>query len=240
MTGRVRFRDSRTVRRTPGAAVRLLVALSILAAGIGAVEAQNSGVRAVSAPVLLQPFSLDPSPPVHLAYYSPRAVTRAEAVEEETEPEQTEPMEPRMSGPIVRGRRAILRNGIAYAPASAPDNVKCAIWGANALHRKPYVWGGGHGAFDDYGYDCSGAVSYALHSAGLLDLPLPSSDFLRYGRHGRGKWITIYTRPGHTFAVIAGLRLDTTDVRYGTDVGPRWYEDFRETRGFDARHPEGL
>jgi cell wall-associated NlpC family hydrolase len=219
--------------------VRLVVTVSI-SAGVGAAEAQNPRAWAASAPVLLQPFSLDRSSPVHLAYYAPPAVTRAEAVEPEIEPEQAEPMAPRMSGPIVRGRRAILRNGTAYAPANAPDNVRCAIWATNALRHKPYVWGGGHGSFDDYGYDCSGAVSYALHSAGLLDVPLPSSDFLRYGRHGRGKWITIYTRPGHTFAVIAGLRLDTTDLRYGTDVGPRWYEDFRDTHGFDARHPDGF
>jgi hypothetical protein len=33
---------------------------------------------------------------------------------------------------------------------------------------------------------------------------------------------------------------DTTDVRYGTDVGPRWHADFRDRRGFDARHPEGF
>lgn len=141
---------------------------------------------------------------------------------------------------MIRGKRAVLRHGIAYAPASAPDSVKRAIWAANRLSDKPYVWGGGHGSFDDDGYDCSGTVSFALHHAGLLGAPLPSSDFLRYGKRGRGKWITIYTRRGHTFAVIAGLRLDTTDLRYGTDVGPRWHYDFRNPHGFAARHPEGL
>jgi cell wall-associated NlpC family hydrolase len=149
---------------------------------------------------------------------------------------------PRMdiSHPTVAGRFAVLRNGIAYAPSRAPKNVKNAIWAANTLRRKPYVWGGGHGSFNDRGYDCSGTVSFALHYAGLLDAPLPSSDFCRYGARGRGRWITIYSRNGHTFAVIAGLRLDTTDLRYGDDIGPRWYADGRDTGGFEARHPIGL
>jgi hypothetical protein len=107
--------------------VRLHVTWSILAGTIAAAEAQTSGVRAVSAPVLLQPFSLDPAPPVHLAYYAPRAVTRAEPAEQNLEPDQAELVAPRISSPTVSGRRAILRNGIAYAPADAPDYVKCAI-----------------------------------------------------------------------------------------------------------------
>jgi hypothetical protein len=142
--------------------------------------------------------------------------------------------------PTVAGKRAVLRNGVAYAPSRAPDNVKSAIWAANALRRKPYVWGGGHGSFHDHGYDCSGSVSYALHGAGLLAAPLPSSDLMRYGERGRGRWITVYSRQGHTFAVIAGLRFDTTDLRRGGDVGPRWYLDGRDTGGFVARHPAGF
>ena len=104
----------------------------------------------------------------------------------------------------------------------------------------PYVWGGGHGSFHDYGYDCSGTVSFALHYAGLLGQPIPSGDFLRYGQRGHGRWFTIYSRHGHVFAVIAGLRLDTTDLRYGGDVGPRWHLDGRDTWAFEARHPVGL
>ena len=141
---------------------------------------------------------------------------------------------------MVAGKRAVLRNGVAYAPARAPENVKNAIWAANTLRRKPYVWGGGHGSFHDYGYDCSGSVSYALHGAGLLPAPMPSGDLMRYGERGRGRWITIYSRRGHTFAVIAGLRFDTTDLGRGGDVGPRWYADGRDTRGFVARHPAGF
>lgn len=143
-------------------------------------------------------------------------------------------------GPSVAGRRAILRNGIAHAPAGAPTSVKQAIWAANSLRRKPYIWGGGHGSFYDRGYDCSGTVSFVLHKAGALGAPLPSSDLMRYGERGRGRWITIYARPGHTFAVIAGLRLDTTDFLNGGNTGPRWHADLRDTRGYLARHPVGL
>jgi cell wall-associated NlpC family hydrolase len=142
--------------------------------------------------------------------------------------------------PMVAGSRAVLRNGIAYAPAHAPQKVKNAIWAANSIRRKPYVWGGGHSSFNDRGYDCSGSVSYALRGAGMLSAPLPSSDLMRYGERGRGRWMTIYSRPGHTFAVIAGLRLDTTDLGRGGDVGPRWYAYGRETGGYVARHPAGL
>ena len=141
---------------------------------------------------------------------------------------------------MVSGNHAVLRNGVAYAPSRAPQSVKNAIWAANTLRRKPYVWGGGHGTFYDRGYDCSGTISFALHGAGVLTSPLPSSDLMRYGERGRGRWMTIYSRSGHTFAVIAGLRLDTTDLGRGGDVGPRWYEYSRDTGGFVARHPVGM
>jgi len=143
-------------------------------------------------------------------------------------------------GPIVAGNRAILRNGIAYAPTHAPPSVKSAIWAANSLHRKPYLWGGGHGSFFDRGYDCSGTISFALHGAGAIGGPLGSSELMRYGKRGRGRWFTIYARPGHAFALIAGLRLDTTDFRNGGNIGPRWYAEMRNTRGYVARHPAGM
>jgi cell wall-associated NlpC family hydrolase len=161
--------------------------------------------------------------------------------DQEQDGEELHPqIESRGDRPKVEGKRAVLRNGIAYAPSRAPQNVKNAIWAANTLRRKPYVWGGGHGSFYDHGYDCSGSVSFTLHGAGLLGSPLPSSDLMRYGERGRGHWITIYSRQGHTFAIIAGLRLDTTDLGRGGDVGPRWYADGRDTRGYVARHPAGF
>jgi hypothetical protein len=147
------------------------------------------------------------------------------------------------SGPVVPGTRAALRGGTALAPAQAPAAVKRAIWAANQLQRKPYRYGGGHRSFNDSGYDCSGTVSYALGAAGLVKSPMPSSDFKKFGSRGQGKWITVYARNGHTFAVIAGLRLDTT--RYDTmkrdhNWAPRWQPTPRPPRGFEARHPAGF
>jgi hypothetical protein len=216
-------------------------ALSIFVTTLFEAQAQTPRTdRRKEAIVALQPFSLDGPAPVRVAYYVPRPFPRAEPVSEENEPEAIPQMETTSARPIIAGSRAVLRNGIAYAPSNAPANVKSAIWAANTLRAKPYVWGGGHGSFNDYGYDCSGTVSFALHYANLLEAPLPSSDFLHYGERGRGRWITIYARRGHTFAVIAGLRLDTTDLRYGGDVGPRWYVDSRDPHGFQVRHPVGL
>jgi hypothetical protein len=142
------------------------------------------------------------------------------------------------SHPTVSGSRAVVRHGVAFAPANAPEAVKRAIWATNALRRMPYKWGGGHGSFSDNGYDCSGTVSFALHAAGVLSVPAQSSDLLNYGERGPGHWITVYSRSGHSFAVIAGLRLDTTGY-YGTE-GPRWHADGRDTWGYEARHPVGL
>src|SRR2546422_7003512 len=110
------------------------------------------------------------------------------------------------SGPVVSGKTARLRFGSAAAPKNAPLAVKRAIWAANQLRTKPYRYGGGHRSFNDSGYDCSGTVSYALAGAGLVSAPLSSNDLRAYGSRGRGKWITVYARSGHAFAVIAGLR----------------------------------
>ena len=145
---------------------------------------------------------------------------------------------PPVTGPTVPGSRAVLRGGVAYAPENAPSEVKRAIWAANYLRNKPYVWGGGHGSFYADGYDCSGTVSFLLSHAGRLSSPIASREFTNYGESGRGRWITIYARNGHVFAVVAGLRLDTTG--YGREEGPRWRPDTRSGFGFTARHPEGL
>lgn len=143
---------------------------------------------------------------------------------------------------LAPGERAtLLDNGLAAAPDSAPQEVKEAIWAANEIIGKPYVYGGGHRSFKSSGYDCSGTVSYALNGGDLLDSPLDSSSFMKWGEAGEGTWITVYTNPGHAFVVIAGLRLDTSaagDPSGGK--GPRWRPALRSTKGFKARHPEGL
>ena len=144
--------------------------------------------------------------------------------------------------PTVPGVVAQIVNGVAYAPDQAPVQVKQAIWAANQIVGMPYRLGGGHRlGFTDHAYDCSGTVSFAMHGAGLLARPRDSSSFMRYGAAGKGAWITVYTNPGHAFAVIAGLRLDTSaagDPAGGS--GPRWRPNLRSTSGYRARHPVGL
>ncbi len=136
----------------------------------------------------------------------------------------------------------ILPTGLAAAPVAAPQEVKDAIAAANEIIGRPYVYGGGHNAkFLSRGYDCSGTVSYALHGADLLRSPLDSSSFMKWGVRGAGTWMTIYTNPSHAFAVIAGLRLDTSAAGDPTGgKGPRWRPVLRSTRGFSARHPDGF
>jgi cell wall-associated NlpC family hydrolase len=145
-------------------------------------------------------------------------------------------------GAQIPGSRAkIGPDGLALAPADAPDQVKYAIWAGNQLVGLPYHYGGGHATFRDSGYDCSGTVSYALHGAGLLQAPMDSNDLEGWGDSGQGQWITVYTNPGHAYAVIAGIRLDTSkagDPR-GQD-GPRWRKRLRSNAGYDSRHTWGL
>ena len=145
------------------------------------------------------------------------------------------------TGPTVPGSLAKLHYGQAAAPERAPLMVKRAIWAANQLRSKPYRYGGGHRSFSDNAYDCSGTISFALGGAGLIKSPISSSEFRRFGDRGKGKWITIYARNGHTFAVIAGLRLDTTPYVTGREVWkPAWQPTPRMPIGFEARHPVGL
>jgi cell wall-associated NlpC family hydrolase len=128
-------------------------------------------------------------------------------------------------------------DGVAVAPASAPEEVKAIIEAGNAIATKPYKYGGGHGRWNDTGYDCSGSISYVLHAAGLLDTALDSTDFMSWGERGRGTWVTIRTNPSHAYMIVAGLRFDTSARR---QTGSRWTEEMRSARGYRGRHPDGL
>ncbi|MBM3666901.1 MAG: NlpC/P60 family protein [Actinobacteria bacterium] len=144
--------------------------------------------------------------------------------------------------PTVPGKKAkLLKSGKAVAPASAPQEVKDAIEAANSIRKKPYIYGGGHRSFKAKGYDCSGAVSYVLNAAGLLDSPLPSGSLMKWGRPGLGTWITVYAHGGHTYAVIAGLRWDTSAVNepFNSGSGPRWRASKRSPKGYAVRHAVG-
>jgi hypothetical protein len=167
----------------------------------------------------------------------------------EPEPEPPSMATPgRWTGEEVAGTLArLLPDGTAAAPADAPDQVKQAIWAANWLQDKPYKYGGGHGRLRDTGYDCSGAVSFALSAGGLVATPLDSSSFMAWGERGAGAWITVYTNPGHAYVVIAGLRLDTSTAgvsraagrgtRAALESGPRWRPALRSPRRYAKRHP---
>jgi cell wall-associated NlpC family hydrolase len=140
--------------------------------------------------------------------------------------------------PVGGGDPALLLNRTALAPTSAPDPIRAMISAANLIVGQPYRWGGGHGSFQSKGYDCSGAVSYALAGAGLLQTPLTSGAFMGYGEPGPGQWLTIYASPTHVYAVIAGLRWDTVGDARGS--GPRWHPYDAYPQGFVARHVPGL
>ena len=146
----------------------------------------------------------------------------------------TTPAAPAESVPSPNGATASLNSdGTVTAPANAPDAVKGAVAAANEISDMPYLYGGGHGSFEASGYDCSGAVSYALHGGGLLSSPLDSTGFMTWGEGGPGQWVTVYSNPGHAYVVIAGLRFDTSG-----GAGPRWQAP-RDPAGFVATHPPG-
>jgi hypothetical protein len=147
------------------------------------------------------------------------------------------------SRPTVPGLTGKIIHGLAYAPADAPLQVQEIIWAGDRIRFKPYVYAGGHGKWNDVGYDCSGTVSYVLHAAGLLPVSMDSSEFEAWGKRGAGQWITVYTNPGHAFIEVAGIRFDTSaeqDSNPPPGTGPRWRPVMTSTAGFMPRHPAGL
>jgi peptidoglycan hydrolase-like protein with peptidoglycan-binding domain len=140
---------------------------------------------------------------------------------------------------FAQGGTATLNpDGTATPPDGAPEAVQEIILAGNAIAKTPYVYGGGHGKWQDSGYDCSGSVSYALHGAGLLKQALDSTSFESWGSAGPGAWVTIYANGGHAYMVVAGLRFDTSGAK--TRSGSRWTDEDRSNAGFVVRHPAGL
>jgi peptidoglycan hydrolase-like protein with peptidoglycan-binding domain len=140
-------------------------------------------------------------------------------------------LHPRHSAPAP-GHRSSGGGGLSGAAAI----VARAVAAGNRIATLPYRYGGGHGSFNDSGYDCSGSVSYVLHGAGLLSSPLDSTGLESYGAPGPGRHITIYANSGHAFMTIDGRRFDTG---YGGN-GNRWASGSRPTAGYVVRHPPGL
>jgi peptidoglycan hydrolase-like protein with peptidoglycan-binding domain len=129
-------------------------------------------------------------------------------------------------------------DGLAVAPANAPEEVKEAIAAGNEIAKTPYVYGGGHGkSLKASGYDCSGSISYALRKAGIFKSAMASGPMMKFGESGKGQWITLYANAGHAYMVIAGIRFDTSARKQD---GTRWSEDMRSSSGYTVRHPEGF
>jgi hypothetical protein len=138
--------------------------------------------------------------------------------------------------PTAKAR--LLPTGELIPPKSAPPRVKSVIEAANKIRTKPYIWGGGHARWWDRGYDCSGSVSFALHGGEFIETPMPSGPMEKWGLTGEGRWITVYANAGHAYAVIAGVRLDTSGDE-GGETGPRWHTELLDNVGYIARHPAG-
>jgi len=138
--------------------------------------------------------------------------------------------------PLTPGESAsYISESQASVPSEAPPAIAAAIEAANSIATTPYIWGGGHGSFESSGYDCSGAVSFALHGGGFLESPLDSTGLETWGEPGPGKWITVYANAEHAWMIIAGLAFDTVG-----GPGPRWHSSPVDSpEGFVARHPPG-
>jgi peptidoglycan hydrolase-like protein with peptidoglycan-binding domain len=151
------------------------------------------------------------------------------------------------SATTANGTATIASNGQLELPAGAPAAVQHIVAAANSIIDTNYEWGGGHASFKSSGYDCSGAVSFALHGGGLLSTPEDSTGLESYGRPGKGSWVTVYSDPSHAFLVVDGRAFDTAD--YGgpnipSGSGPRWRlsptGNMQDGGGYVARHPAGL
>jgi cell wall-associated NlpC family hydrolase len=142
---------------------------------------------------------------------------------------------------LVPGSRARYVAGLAAAPMSAPAAVQRLVWAANQIIGLPYIWGGGHASFVSPGYDCSGTVSFALHGGALLSTPEDSSEFMHWGSHGIGRWVTVFSNPSHAYMTVAGLRLDTSAADDPSNQqGPRWRPLRAANGGYVVKHPLGL
>jgi hypothetical protein len=65
---------------------------------------------------------------------------------------------------------------------------------------------------------------------------MPSTGYFRWGKRGRGDWITVFTNSSHMYLVVKGARFDTSMT---PGAGPGWSEQMRSGKGFRKRHPRG-
>jgi cell wall-associated NlpC family hydrolase len=244
----------------------VLFSVTIVAGGATSASAASTGGASASPSTPTSPStSSTPAAPLHLspvtarsaniAYsgpvymktatgevvpYAPTAVTgqAADATGGVPVASIAPPAKPQL---LVPGSRARYVAGLAAAPMSAPPVVQQMVWASNNIIGLPYIWGGGHASFSSPGYDCSGTVSFALHGGALLKTPEDSSEFMHWGSHGIGRWVTIFSNPSHAYMTVAGLRLDTSAADDPSNQqGPRWRPLRRENGGYIVRHPLGL
>lgn len=147
----------------------------------------------------------------------------------------------------VPGARAELRpSGLAAIPAAAPSAVRRAIAAGNAISDRPYRLVHFPTHLGNPSYDCSSSTSHLLWAARRHGTaPWVAAQFMRYGRAGPGRWISVLANSGHVFLLVAGLRFDTSRYdRAGApnagESGPRWRLGPRPSTNFVVRHPEGL
>lgn len=232
----------RSLRNLSIAIVTVALALfaPTVAASAGAVASSGPLIAAAadaSNPDWCDDQDDDPADDCPVAEDSPPPPTDSDGdgVPDDLEP-PTFPEPPPLWPPTPNGVGArIAEDGrTAIAPMRAPRLVKNLVHAANRITRMPYVWGGGHARLIDRGYDCSGATSYVLRSAGLMSGSMVSGGFKKWGVNGAGRWVNLYANKGHVFVVIAGLRFDTSGAG---ESGPRWRVEPRGISGFKLRHP---
>ncbi len=173
-------------------------------------------------------------------------------------PELLRALQRRTPTPVqpIEGERAFLAPGnghLALIPTGLPAAVQAMLVAGNELQELPYGPGGHPDPVGAREEDCSSTMNYVLYRAGIRTLseivrenPVAES-YTGWGDPGPGRWVTIYASPGHVFATIAGLRLDTS--HNGTDTGPNRDQDGPRWRIFPSiptwahwsvRHPPGL
>ena len=86
----------------------------------------------------------------------PDAEQEPETVEEPPAPPPEPPPLPDPSGDDAITKAEVLDNGVALPPLESPPEIRAIIEAGNTIARSPYKWGGGHGKWQDNGYDCSG------------------------------------------------------------------------------------
>jgi cell wall-associated NlpC family hydrolase len=134
----------------------------------------------------------------------------------------------------------------ACAPANAPDRIKGVVAAANEIRNKPYRWGGGHSGWGiDSGYDCSGAVSYAMHGGGWLSYPKTSGALAYWGQGQKTaykEWMKVFANSGHVWMRLKAPGGSDNGIRWDTSgtggTGPSWHNDLSSSSGYHIRHPK--